>query len=59
MMDGHEDEFFCSFVYASNFEEERRTLWEDIRNHHDSPVLQNKKWLIFGDFNEIFAGNEH
>lgn len=24
------DDFFCSFIYASNFVEERRELWSDI-----------------------------
>jgi len=35
-VEGTDNEFFCSFVYASNFVEERKVLWEDLRNHHDS-----------------------
>ncbi|CAA7032184.1 unnamed protein product [Microthlaspi erraticum] len=58
-IEGNDDEFFCSFVYASNFVDERKELWSDIRDHYDSPILRNKPWLIFGDFNEILDGEEH
>ena len=58
-MEGKEDEFFCSFVYASNLVEERKLLWEDLRSHHDSPMFKDKPWMIYGDFNEILKGNEH
>ena len=54
-----EDEFFCSFVYASNQIEERKKLWEDLCDHHDSPLFQQKPWIIMGDFNEILDGGEH
>lgn len=59
LMEGQEEEFFCSFIYASNDEVERRDLWEDLRIHHNSPIFRNKKWIIFGDFNEILVGDEH
>ena len=59
LLEGREEEFFCSFVYASNFVEERKELWEDIRSHHDSPLFRNKPWMICGDFNEILEGSEH
>ncbi|KAF8114102.1 hypothetical protein N665_0042s0024 [Sinapis alba] len=52
-------EIFCSFVYALNTMEERRILWEDLRNHKDSAMLRNKQWMVFGDFNEILDGREH
>lgn len=58
-MDGQEEELSCSFFYASNLEDERRVLWNDIRNHSVSQMFQNKQWLIIGDFNEILVGNEH
>lgn len=54
-----EEEFFCSFVYARNTVEERKELWGDICNHHDSPMFRNKPWMIMGDFNEILDGSEH
>lgn len=54
-----DEEFFVSFVYASNFVEERRELWEDIRNHYDLPMFRKRGWLILGDFNEILEGEEH
>ena len=59
LLEGREEEFFCSFIYASNFVEERRTLWEDICHHHDSPLFKDKPWMICGDFNEILDGSEH
>jgi len=59
LLEGKEEEFFCSFIYASNFVEERKILWEDIRNHHDSPLFRNKPWMLCGDFNEILDGSEH
>lgn len=34
-------------------------MWEDLRNHKDSPLFRNKQWLVFGDFNEILDGEEH
>lgn len=36
LLEGDTEEFFCSFVYASNFVEERRELWSDLRDHCDS-----------------------
>lgn len=54
-----EEEFFYSFVYASNQVEERKLLWEDLGHHHDSPLFQQKPWIIMGDFNEILDGGEH
>lgn len=54
-----EEEFFCTFVYASNQREERKVLWEDLCRHHNSPLFQQKAWLIMGDFNEILEGEEH
>jgi len=58
-MEGISNEFFCSFVYASNFLEERKILWEDMRSHHDSPMFRNKPWMIYGDFNETLKIEEH
>lgn len=59
LFQGRESEFFISFVYALNSVEGRKGLWEDLCNHHDSPVLRNKPWIIMGDFNEIINGEEH
>ena len=36
-----EVEFFCSFVYASNDGEERKVLWQELRDHYDSPFFRN------------------
>lgn len=39
-LEDQDEEFFCSFIYASNFVEERRELWSDIQDHQDSPIIQ-------------------
>ncbi|XP_013739623.2 uncharacterized protein LOC106442489 [Brassica napus] len=54
-----EEEFLCSFVYASNEVEGRKVLWEDLCHHSNSPMFRNKAWMIMGDFNEILEGDEH
>lgn len=59
LLEGKEEEIFCSFVYALNRMEERKSLWEDLRNHKDSQMFKNKQWMVFGDFNEILDGEEH
>lgn len=51
--------FFCSFIYAANEVEERKKLWEDIRNHYDAPLFKDKKWMLMGDYNEILGLEEH
>ncbi|KAG7593824.1 Zinc finger CCHC-type [Arabidopsis thaliana x Arabidopsis arenosa] len=58
-IEGRKEEFFVSFIYASNFVADRKALWGDLRHHHDSPLFQNKAWLICGDFNEILDGDDH
>ena len=58
-IEGRKEEFFVSFIYASNFVAERKILWEDIKYHHDSPLFQGKAWLICGDFNEVLEGEDH
>ncbi|XP_056842892.1 uncharacterized protein LOC130495511 [Raphanus sativus] len=59
LLDGMTEEIFCSFVYAANTVEQRRELWQDLKDHQDSPMIKNKPWLIFGDFNEILEDDEH
>ena len=56
---GEEKEFLCSFIYAANGVEERKQLWDDLRNHYDAPIFKDKKWILMGDFNEILEGEEH
>lgn len=59
LLEGMDEEFFCSFVYGFNLEDERRELWRDIKSHQDSPIIQKKAWIVFGDFNEILDEEEH
>lgn len=42
-VEGQIEELFCTFVYASNSQEERKILWEDLRVRKDSPLFRNKK----------------
>lgn len=59
LLEGAQDEFICSFVYAANREEERSLLWEDLKNHQDSPMIRNKPWIVMADFNETLDIEEH
>ena len=59
LLEGMEEEFFCSFVYASNFPEERRELWNDLKDHQNLPLFKDKPWLVLGDFNEILDLEEY
>lgn len=59
LLPGKSEEFFCSFVYAHNTVEERKSLWADLKDHFDAPMFKNKKWMIIGDYNEILDGEEH
>ncbi|KAL1205185.1 hypothetical protein V5N11_021353 [Cardamine amara subsp. amara] len=59
LLDGKDDEFYCSFIYASNVVDERKELWGDLKNHQDSLMFRDKPWLIFGGFNEILEAEEH
>lgn len=56
---GESEEFMCSFVYALNTVEERRSLWDDIKDHYEAPLFKNKRWVLMGDYNEILEGREH
>ena len=54
-----DDEFFYSFIYASNLAEERKELWRELCDHHDSPIIGSKSWILLGDFNETLDMAEH
>lgn len=34
-------DFFLSVIYAKNTEVERHVLWEDLKNHQNSPIFRN------------------
>lgn len=46
-------------MYAWNYSKERKELWADLKDHHDSPLFRNKSWMLCGDFNKILEGEEH
>lgn len=47
------------FVHATDFLNDRKMLWDDLKNHKDSAIFRNKPWTVYGDFNEILKGEEH
>lgn len=47
LLPGRDEEFFCSFIYVLNTAEERKDLWEDLRNHYDAPMFRDKKWMLW------------
>ena len=59
LLPGENEEFLCSFIYASNSMEERKDLWDDLRLHYEAPMFKNKRWMLMGDYNEILEGEEH
>ncbi|GKC78429.1 RNA-directed DNA polymerase, eukaryota, reverse transcriptase zinc-binding domain protein, partial [Tanacetum coccineum] len=48
---------FVSFVYASNSGAERREVWNDLNLHRS--IVNNKAWVIMGDFNVTLKPAEH
>lgn len=50
---------YISTVYASNDAEDRLTLWSEITSMASSYGLDNKPWLVIGDFNQIRVPSEH
>ncbi|XP_056863946.1 uncharacterized protein LOC130511120 [Raphanus sativus] len=59
LLEGMDEEVFCSFIYGKNLVEERRELWRDLKSHQDSSIIRKAPWIILGDFNEILHGFEH
>ncbi|CAL9224751.1 unnamed protein product [Arabidopsis halleri] len=50
----------CSFIYASNFAAERRSLWAELSTLHNG-ISQNSStpWIVVGDFNEVLSIADH
>nr|GEV95401.1 hypothetical protein [Tanacetum cinerariifolium] len=48
--------FFCSFIYASNSNNERRELWSNLMNHKSIAGIHS--WTLMGDFNVILKPEE-
>ncbi|XP_021996209.1 uncharacterized protein LOC110893406 [Helianthus annuus] len=47
---------FCSFVYAKNKYQERRSLWEDLCRH--KLLCLDKAWFVMGDFNSALSADD-
>ncbi|WZZ77741.1 hypothetical protein YC2023_098313 [Brassica napus] len=53
------EQFICSAIYASNFEAERRELWEDMRGTQAAYKHLDMPWILLGDFNVTLSSGEH
>ncbi|XP_024006446.1 uncharacterized protein LOC112082955 [Eutrema salsugineum] len=51
--------FVCSCVYASNFSNDRRVLWQELRGTNEYLQGINTPWIIMGDFNQTLSSDEH
>ncbi|GJZ37317.1 RNA-directed DNA polymerase, eukaryota, reverse transcriptase zinc-binding domain protein [Tanacetum coccineum] len=47
---------FVSFVYAKNFERDRKPLWRNLSEHN--MLVSNEPWVVLGDFNVIMNTDE-
>lgn len=50
--------FFFTAVYASNELDDRKNLWTSLKDTEISFRLDEKTWLVCGDFNEIIDPRE-
>lgn len=48
-----------SFVYASNVEEVRSLLWDELVSISSSQAVAGKAWTVLGDFNQTLNPDEH
>lgn len=53
------EQFLCSCIYASNYQNERRHLWSDLINTGSQYASHGVPWIIMGDFNETLSSSEH
>lgn len=51
--------FIVSFVYASNYHEDRKALWELMANQRASQHVDGKPWIVLWDFNQTVYPHEH
>ncbi|KAG7594616.1 Zinc finger CCHC-type superfamily [Arabidopsis thaliana x Arabidopsis arenosa] len=51
--------FIVSFVYASNDEAARRSLWTEIVDTASNQAVLGKAWAVLGDFNQILSPSDH
>lgn len=46
-------------IYASNSDEKRRELWEELVELSASHFVDDKPWIVLGDFNQIIHPLEY
>lgn len=51
--------FTYTAIYASNFREERVTLWKDLLEIQQTLFLEKSNWIIGGDLNQILHFSEN
>lgn len=34
-------------------------MWNDLKDHQESPIFRKKPWMLYCDFNEVLDGYEH
>lgn len=56
---GNPIDFIVSFVYASNDETVRRSLWCELVTTGNSTSVLGKAWAVLGDFNQILRPADH
>ncbi|GKA28479.1 sodium/hydrogen exchanger 6, partial [Tanacetum coccineum] len=49
--------FFCSFVYADDYDIDRRMLWTNLVGH--AVLMRNRPWVLLGDFNPMLNLEDH
>lgn len=55
----NQEAFYFTSVYASNETADRVDLWAELLLLHATLDLDNNKWMIGGDFNQIIYPYEH
>lgn len=53
------EQFLCSFIYASNFQADRRIPWTNLQQNKNMYVQGNTPWIVLGVFNVTLSTSEH
>lgn len=47
--------FYCTFIYAHNSQDKRKSLWNDLLQIH---VTMTSAWVVMGDLNVVLNSSE-
>lgn len=53
-----QETFTVCFIYAYNERSQRTTLWNSLRCLAQSTIMQNRPWLLMGDYNQVLSSSE-